>query len=169
MMFWTLIFIVLQIRRMHTERLSCPLLTLPKHGFIFSGHCEREPGSLCGLGCFPGYRLVQGDGVRECQENGTWSGEQPSCEGKTLLSLIQLTLCPSVEIHCPPLRINTYVVQECSPEQNTTDLKFGTKCRAKCNETGYQLVGPRVRECLIVGLWTGYEQFCIGKDVDHVM
>ena len=169
MMFLSLIFIILQIRRIDTERLQCPLLTLPKHGFIFSGHCEREPGSLCGLGCFSGYRLVQGDSLRECQKNGTWSGEQPTCEGKTFLLFVQSFLCSLTEIRCPLLRGSTYVVQECSPEQNTTNVKFGTKCRAKCNETGYRLLGPRVRECLIVGLWTGYEQFCIGKDLKHLM
>lgn len=74
----------------------------------------------------------------------------------------------TTEIRCPPLEINIHVIQECVPEQNTTYLKFGTKCRAKCNETGYRLVGPRTRECLVVGLWTGYEQFCIGKRMNRI-
>lgn len=56
-----------------------------------------------------------------------------------------------------------HMIQECLPEQNSTDFRFGTKCRARCNETGYRLIGPRTRECLIVGVWSGYEQFCVGK------
>lgn len=52
---------------------------------------------------------------------------------------------------------------ECSPQQNSTKYQFGTKCRAKCNETGYRLIGPRIRECLSMGRWTGYDQSCIGK------
>ncbi len=56
-------------------------MTLPQHGFFFSGYCEREPGSLCGLGCLTGYRLVQGDSFRECQQDGTWTGDQAKCEG----------------------------------------------------------------------------------------
>lgn len=59
-------------------------MTLPQHGFFFSGYCEREPGSLCGLGCLTGYRLVDGDSFRECQEDGTWTGDQPKCEGMVL-------------------------------------------------------------------------------------
>lgn len=61
------------------------------------------------------------------------------------------------------MKINIHVIQECLPPQSSTDFKFGTKCQAKCNETGYRLLGPRTRECLVLGIWSGYEQFCIGK------
>ncbi len=61
------------------------------------------------------------------------------------------------------MKIHPRVVQECLPKQNQTKLLFGTQCRAKCNETGYRLIGPRTRECLSMGKWTGYDQFCIGK------
>jgi len=61
------------------------------------------------------------------------------------------------------LKVRPRVIQECLPQQNNTKYQFGTKCRAKCNETGYRLIGPRTRECLSVGKWTGYEQFCIGE------
>ena len=67
------------------------------------------------------------------------------------------------EIRCPSLKIHPRVQQECLPAQNNNKFHFGTKCQAKCNATGYRLVGPRVRECLSTGEWTGYEQFCIGK------
>jgi hypothetical protein len=63
-------------------------LELPKHGFFFSGYCKREAGSLCGLGCLTGYRLVNGDSFRECRQDGTWSGHQPKCEGK-IISLLR--------------------------------------------------------------------------------
>jgi hypothetical protein len=68
-----------------------------------------------------------------------------------------------IEIRCLPLKIKIHVIQECLPEQNSTNFKFGTKCRARCNETSYRLIGPHIRECLILGIWSGYEQFCIGK------
>lgn len=42
-------------------------------------------------------------------------------------------------------------------------MRVGTQCQAKCNETGFRLVGPRVRECLSIGRWTGYDQSCVGK------
>ncbi len=78
-----------------------------------------------------------------------------------LITIILLVLF--LEIRCPSLKIHPRVIQECLPQQNTTKFPFGTKCRAKCNETGYRLIGPRMRECLSVGRWTGYEQFCIGE------
>jgi hypothetical protein len=68
-----------------------------------------------------------------------------------------------LEIHCPSLKVHARVIQECLPQQNNTKYQFGTKCQAKCNETGYRLVGPHARECLSMGRWTGYEQFCIGE------
>lgn len=33
------------------------------------------------LECDPGYKLV-GDLTRACQADGTWSGSQPTCQGK---------------------------------------------------------------------------------------
>ena len=63
------------------------------------------------------------------------------------------------------MKIHPRVVQECVPKQNHTKLLSGTECHAKCNQTGYRLIGPRTRECLSMGKWTGYEQFCIGKRI----
>jgi len=68
-----------------------------------------------------------------------------------------------LEIRCPSLKVHPRVIQECLPQQMNTKFQFGTKCRAKCNETSYRLIGPRIRECLSMGRWTGYEQFCIGE------
>ncbi|CAF3600564.1 unnamed protein product [Rotaria sp. Silwood1] len=146
MIIFLLIFFILKIASIDGARTKqCSVLELPKHGFFFSGYCKRTPGSLCGLGCLTGYRLVNGDSFRECRQDGTWSGREPQCEA----------------IRCPALKIHPRVIQECLPQQNTTKLHFGTKCEAKCNKTGYRLIGPRIRECLVMGRWTGYEQFCI--------
>ncbi|CAF3636597.1 unnamed protein product [Rotaria sp. Silwood1] len=146
MIIFLLIFFILKIASIDGARTKqCSVLELPKHGFFFSGYCKRTPGSLCGLGCLTGYRLVNGDSFRECRQDGTWSGREPQCEA----------------IRCPALKTHPRVIQECLPQQNTTKLHFGTKCEAKCNKTGYRLIGPRIRECLVMGRWTGYEQFCI--------
>lgn len=74
-----------------------------------------------------------------------------------------------LEIRCSALKIHPRVIQACLPSQNQTNkFRFGTICRAKCNETGYRLIGPRTRECLNTGKWTGYEQFCIGKYILNI-
>ncbi len=69
-------------------------MDLPKHGFFFSGYCQRAPGSLCGLGCLTGYRLVNGDSFRECRQDGTWTGHQPKCEGEkiSLLDCVNISI-----------------------------------------------------------------------------
>jgi hypothetical protein len=143
----------------------CPVVTLPEHGFFFSGFCNRTPGTLCGLGCLTGYRLVEGDSFHECLANGTWTGRQPKCQGKSYWRysctlIVELYL----EMYCSPLKVHSRVVHSCVPKiPNTNKIKIGTKCQTKCNVTGYRLVGPRTRECLSVGKWSGYDQSCIGK------
>ncbi|CAF3838702.1 unnamed protein product [Adineta steineri] len=144
---FTFLFFTLKISTIDAARRIklCPVMELPKHSFFFSGYCKHTPGSLCGLGCLTGYRLVNGDSFRECRQDGTWTGRQPKCE----------------EIRCPQLKVHSRIIQECLPKQNNTQLRFGTQCQVKCNDTGYRLIGPRIRECLSMGRWTGYEQFCI--------
>ncbi|UJR22438.1 hypothetical protein I4U23_025498 [Adineta vaga] len=145
-MFMFLVFVIVQLGDSVTVNITmCPILIVPDHGYFMSGYCEREIGSLCGFGCLTGYRLDDGDSFRECQSNGTWSGLQPNCQ----------------EIHCPLLKTTTHVIQECLPKQNSINLKFGTKCQARCIESHSQLLGSHTRECLILGIWSGYEQFCI--------
>ena len=65
-------------------------MQLPQHAFFFSGYCKHTPGSLCGLGCLPGYRLASGDSYRECRSDGTWTGQQPKCEGKVSEGMVHL-------------------------------------------------------------------------------
>ena len=64
------------------------------------------------------------------------------------------------EIRCPTLKNQSRLIQDCSPPQNQTQYRASTKCRATCNGTGYRLIGPRNRECLSTGKWTGYDQSC---------
>lgn len=39
-------------------------------------------GDKCLLYCHLGYRMVNGSSERNCQANGTWSGQEPYCQGK---------------------------------------------------------------------------------------
>ena len=139
---------------------------MPQHGFLLSGHCERQVGALCGYGCMLGYRLTAGDSLHECQSNGTWSGHPLTCEGMKNQPQCMIGI-HSLEIHCLPLKTDSQVFQECSPKPNSTGATVGTRCRARCNESAHRLLGPSTRECLIVGRWSGYDQFCIGKQREH--
>ncbi len=70
-----------------TAAVVCPVLSPPENGFFIQNVCNNQFNSACGVRCLTGFDL-QGDGIRLCQPDGTWSGVQPSCEGKTLLDLM---------------------------------------------------------------------------------
>ncbi|XP_046324842.1 CUB and sushi domain-containing protein 2 isoform X5 [Marmota monax] len=89
--------------------------------------------------CDPGYYYT-GQRVIRCQANGKWSlgDSMPTC---------QITSCG--ELPTPPSghRIGTLSV-------------YGATAIFSCN-SGYTLVGSRVRECLANGLWSGSEVRCL--------
>uniref|UniRef100_A0A8C6GG80 Uncharacterized protein n=1 Tax=Mus spicilegus TaxID=10103 RepID=A0A8C6GG80_MUSSI len=89
--------------------------------------------------CDPGYYYT-GQRVIRCQANGRWSlGESmPTCQ---IISCGELPTPPSGH------RIGTMSV-------------YGATAIFSCN-SGYTLVGSRVRECMANGLWSGSEVRCL--------
>ncbi|EDL80492.1 rCG30855 [Rattus norvegicus] len=89
--------------------------------------------------CDPGYYYT-GQRVIRCQANGRWSlGESmPTCQ---IISCGELPTPPSGH------RIGTMSV-------------YGATAIFSCN-SGYTLVGSRVRECMSNGLWSGSEVRCL--------
>lgn len=61
--------------------LKCQKLTVPEHGyFVKRKPCDTVRYTACGIRCEVGYTLT-GTSIRLCQNNGTWSGDSPSCQG----------------------------------------------------------------------------------------
>ncbi|XP_062818489.1 CUB and sushi domain-containing protein 2 isoform X3 [Anolis carolinensis] len=89
--------------------------------------------------CDPGYYYT-GHRVIRCQTNGKWSiGEpMPTCR---IISCGDLPVPPNGN------RIGTLTT-------------YGATAIFSCN-TGYTLVGSRVRECMANGLWSGLEVKCL--------
>ena len=55
---------------------KCPRLRRPNFGAIYPNNCniQKSPfGGRCAFACNPGFTL-QGPTLRECREDGTWSG-----------------------------------------------------------------------------------------------
>ena len=61
-----------------TACVNCGLLLSPLNGFITIN--ATGFGSVANYSCMAGYRLA-GIENRVCQENATWSGANPNCEG----------------------------------------------------------------------------------------
>ncbi|XP_027393725.1 CUB and sushi domain-containing protein 2 isoform X3 [Bos indicus x Bos taurus] len=89
--------------------------------------------------CDPGYYYT-GQRVIHCQANGKWSldNSMPTCQ---IISCGELPVPPNGH------RIGTLSV-------------YGATAIFSCN-SGYTLVGSRVRECMANGLWSGSEVRCL--------
>lgn len=58
---------------------NCIPLTNPVRGQVL--YTGTSPGSTAQYVCFDGYQLI-GDANRECQNDGTWTGSEPICQGE---------------------------------------------------------------------------------------
>ena len=61
------------------QLLACPKLDPPANGYFVKQACSSVFNGACGIRCNGGYKLI-GSSIRLCQENGTWSGEQATCQ-----------------------------------------------------------------------------------------
>ena len=58
----------------------CPALANPANGIVSTSD-DLNVGSTATFKCNMCYTLY-GDNVRVCQDDGSWSGDETTCEGK---------------------------------------------------------------------------------------
>ncbi|XP_034934877.1 sushi, von Willebrand factor type A, EGF and pentraxin domain-containing protein 1-like [Chelonus insularis] len=134
--------------------ITCPKLQVPENGYFVKGKvCSNVFNAACGLRCRIGFKLT-GDSIRLCLGNGTWSGIEPQCLLKT---------CPAPVspvhglVHC---QINNeYNQLKILNFKKSSVLPIDTQCQFKCN-SGFQLLGSKVRNCLPVSRWDGLQVSC---------
>ncbi|KPP78874.1 CUB and sushi domain-containing protein 1-like [Scleropages formosus] len=100
---------------------------------------QNQYDAIMMLICDPGY-YYRGQRVIRCQANGTWDYPEP----RPLCNIISC-----MDLGTPPNgnKIGTLTV-------------YGATAIFSCN-TGYTLVGSRVRECMSNGLWSGTQVQCL--------
>lgn len=63
----------------HAANPMCPPLEDIDNGSV--DFADLQPGTIATYTCIPGF-LLSGTSTRTCQEDGRWSGEEPTCERK---------------------------------------------------------------------------------------
>ncbi|XP_031369830.1 sushi, von Willebrand factor type A, EGF and pentraxin domain-containing protein 1-like isoform X3 [Apis dorsata] len=132
------------------EVVTCPKLRLPENGYLVKASaCSNVIHAACGIRCRIGFYLT-GDSIRLCGKDGNWSGNEPKCLPKT----------------CPALRVPAHGRIRCQNDEDhhlikedTTTYPIDTRCQFKC-ETGYQLRGSKIRNCLPLSQWDGLKATC---------
>ncbi|KAL9960528.1 hypothetical protein ACROYT_G034000 [Oculina patagonica] len=123
--------------------ITCSALPAPSNGSRLgcSGNATMYYDTVCQFSCNNGY-IGSGSQVRRCQKDGTWSGQDFTC---------QIVTCPAL-----PLPSNS-VRHDCTA--NATKYPYDTVCRFSCVE-GYKVSGSSVRRCQENGQWNGVEFSC---------
>jgi CUB/sushi domain-containing protein len=104
---------------------------------------------------------LSGSSVRECQEDGTWSESEPTCEGMwdDNQSHVKYTSYhPLAVIVCPALT---------SPDNGNVNQLGNTPgglALYACNDN-FELSGDMSRQCGPNGQWTGEAPLCERKEV----
>ncbi|XP_045479696.1 sushi, von Willebrand factor type A, EGF and pentraxin domain-containing protein 1-like [Harmonia axyridis] len=131
------------------EAIMCKKLAEPKHGYFVKKSCDNVINSACGVRCEVGYNLA-GTSIRLCQNNGSWTGQTPSC---------QVRMCDKLTI--PQFGLMSCVHSDLGItfKNNQTTYPVDTVCSFKC-EKGKIFIGSRHRTCLPLAKWNGLRAMC---------
>ncbi|XP_015755011.1 PREDICTED: sushi, von Willebrand factor type A, EGF and pentraxin domain-containing protein 1-like isoform X2 [Acropora digitifera] len=116
------------------EARDCGPLPIPRNGSSV-GNNTTFPNSIV-FDCDDGFILL-GSNIRNCQANGTWSGNQAFCEAKD---------CGSLSV---PLNGSI----------TGNETTFPNEVSFSCDE-GFVLSGSTVRRCEAEGSWSGNQTRC---------
>ncbi|XP_078343227.1 uncharacterized protein LOC144628967 isoform X2 [Oculina patagonica] len=113
------------------EVITCPALPEPSNGTRLgcSGNATMKYATECRFSCNNGY-TGSGSAVRTCEHDGTWSGNDFTCQ---IINCTSLTVDPS-----GPLRMSS------------CDNHYGSKCNFSCG-IGHHLNGSSTVTCVAPG------------------
>ncbi|XP_067016811.1 sushi, von Willebrand factor type A, EGF and pentraxin domain-containing protein 1-like isoform X5 [Acropora muricata] len=120
------------------EARDCGPLPIPRNGSSV-GKNTTFPNSIV-FDCDDGFILL-GSNIRNCQANGTWSGNQAFCEA----------------VDCGPLFDPT------NGSSSGESTLFPNSVLFNC-DSGFLLRGSSLRMCQPNGTWSGLQANCIAKD-----
>ena len=124
---------------------------------------SRPINSIAFFTCDNGYTLTGGVRFRVCQNDGTWDGTTPTCQGEFSFNFFNTVKPPTIIIAtCPDLTALTngmigYDIGITGPRP------MGTMATYTCN-TGYIVNRDSVRVCQNDRTWNGSTPTCQGED-----
>ncbi len=165
--------------------ITCPALHEPSNGTRLGcpGNATMNYDTTCQFSCNNGY-IGSGSQVRRCQHNGTWSGQEFTCQSTIFNTEINLILNNTVTrktafndslkiniinvsthlflfyiavIMCPALPEPSNGTRVGCPGNAT--MYYDTACPFSCNN-GYIGSGSQVRRCQHNGTWSGQDFTC---------
>ncbi len=149
------------------EVVTCPALSDPTNGMVDVPN--NNFGTVATFTCDNGYTLTGGS-FRVCQNDGTWSGSAPTCQGEfhyiltgsfTFLDTVN-TGPTELPTTCPDLTVPANGM--ISYNMGTASLRpVDTVATYTCN-TGYTLNGGGTRTCGSDGVWSRSAPTCQGKE-----
>ncbi|KTF91978.1 hypothetical protein cypCar_00018576 [Cyprinus carpio] len=124
------------------RKIRCHVLPLIDHGMY---SCTRGfvVDSRCDYNCYEGYQ-IEGDRYRMCQEEGTWSGTEPTCAVR----------------RCPKLKPPMHGYLMCSSDGNN----YGAVCEYHC-DPGFERTGFATRVCQLNRNWSDEAARCVLMDI----
>lgn len=116
--------------------ITCPSLPAPTGGSIETDNSNLTDGTYATYSCNNGYSM-EGESIRVCQADGSWSGSSPLCNPR----------------QCPELTSPLFGTVTAS------SLTFNSVATYSCN-FGYQLDGQNSTVCQDNGAWSGLAPVC---------
>ncbi|KAL9960491.1 hypothetical protein ACROYT_G033959 [Oculina patagonica] len=129
-------------RQVPVAVITCPALPAPSNGTRLGcpGNATMYYNTTCQFSCNNGY-IGSGSQVRRCQQDGTWSGQNFTC---------QITTCPALPVPTNGTRLGC---------PGNATMYYNTTCQFSCNN-GYIGSGSQVRRCQHNGTWSGQDFTC---------
>ena len=147
----------------------CEELSSPKDGVKIGNETVVE--SQVFFNCSRCYQL-KGASNLTCLQDGQWNGQQPTCERKCILFVLQGNHCDIAVWHCAVTGISSLIsvsVVRCPGLPSPLNgRKYGdsnscdSETRFTCDKR-YNLIGSKVRVCRQNGNWSDEQPFCKGK------
>ncbi|XP_059143930.1 uncharacterized protein LOC131931220 [Physella acuta] len=119
------------------KAITCGQPSQVQHGVFVCSTPDLSYGTVCNVSCSQGYSVIGGNGIT-CLANKSWTSP-----GQCVVKSCTVMVAPS----------NGQVT--CSNENI-----FGSVCSIKC-DSGYQLDGDVISQCLGDQTWSGHQPTCI--------